>query len=160
MTAVRSTRITAAGATRQRSAGLARAFACVALGVLAAAPSGAQEKGDQYEITVRMEMKGVPMALPPQTTKVCMAKNAKDESFVPQRGTDCKVVRSNRTGNTLSYRMECAGKDAMVAEGEITYAGDSYTGKMHMTGAAGGEPFEMNQTYSGKKIGECANPMR
>jgi len=147
MTAARSTRFIAL-------------IALPTLAALACAPALAQEKGDQYEITVRMEMKDMPMALPPQTTRVCMAKNAKDESFVPHKGSDCKVVRSSRTGNTLTYRMECAGKDALVAEGEITYAGDSYSGKMHMTGASGGQPFDMSQTYTGRKIGECANPVR
>jgi len=145
MTATRSTRFIAI-------------LAVPALAALAAAPALAQDKGDQYEVTAKMEMKGMPMAMPPQTTKVCIAKNARDESFVPMKGNECKVTNSKKTGNTLSYRFECTGKDPMVGEGEVTYATDSYSGKMHLMGSSGGQPLDMTQTYSGKKVGECANP--
>jgi hypothetical protein len=127
---------------------------------LACAPALAQEKGNEYEVTVKMEMKGMPMAMPPRTTKVCVAKNGKDESYVPMRsGSDCRITDSKKTGNTLSYRMECTGKDAITGEGEVTYATDSYSGKMHMVGK-GENAFDMTQTYNGRKIGECANPVR
>ena len=138
----------------------ATTLAVLSLAGLFAAPVAAQEKGDQYEVTVKMEMKGMPMAMPPQTTRVCVSKQAKDESFVPMKGNDCKVTDSRKAGNTLSYRVVCSGADKMTGEGQITYSGDSYSGNMHMVGSAGGQPFDMNQTYTGRKVGECANPMR
>ena len=137
-----------------------RAVLSLVVLALACAPALAQETGNEYEVTVRMEMKGMPMAMPPRITKVCVAKNGKDESYVPMRsGSDCKITDSRKSGNTLSYKMECTGKDAIVGEGEVTYAGDSYAGKMHMIGK-GENAFDMTQTYSGRKIGECANPVR
>jgi hypothetical protein len=123
-----------------------------------APPALAQQKGDQWEITVRMEMPG--MAMPPQTVRVCTEKHARDEAYVPQGKGDCRMVDSKRTGNTLRYRMECGGKDAMVSEGEMTFAGDSYSGRMRMKGKSDGEGFEMSQTYSARKLGECSNPVR
>ena len=137
-----------------------RTLVAVAALALVATPAAAQEKGDQWEITVKMEMPGMPMSMPPQTTRVCMPRNAREEALVPQKGNDCRMVDNRKVGNTLHYRMECPGKDAMTAEGEITYAGDSYNGKMKMTGKSGGDAFEMSQTYSGKKVGECTNPAK
>lgn len=137
-----------------------RAALSLAVLALACAPALAQEKGNEYEVTVKMEMKGMPMAMPPRTTKVCVAKNGKDESYVPMRsGSDCRITDSRKSGNTLSYKMECSGKDPIVGEGEVTYAADSYSGRMHMVGKGEGG-FDMTQTYSGRKIGECANPVR
>ena len=125
-----------------------------------AAPVLAQEKGNEYEVTVNMEIKGMPSAMPPRTTKVCMAKNGRDESYVPMRsGSDCRITDRRKTGNTLAYKMECTGKDPIAGEGEVTYAADSYSGKMHMVGK-GEHGFDMTQTYSGRRIGECANPVR
>jgi hypothetical protein len=133
------------------------AAGCIA-SALVTAPVMAQQTGDQWEVTVKMEMAGMPMNMPAHTTRVCMPKHARDESFVPHDSGDCRVTDSKRSGNTVRYRMECSGKEAMVAEGEFTFAGDSYHGTMHMTGKSG-EGFDMTQSYSGRKTGECSNPM-
>ena len=126
-----------------------------------ALPAHAQVKGDLWELTVKMEMAGVPMDMPARTTRTCMDKNAKDEAFVPQKSSEgeCKMVDNRHTGNVWRYRMECTGKDkeTVVAEGEVTYAGDrsSYAGKMRLTGKSGAQAYEMTQTYTGRKVGEC-----
>jgi hypothetical protein len=136
-------------------------FAAVSLFALASSAHG-QVKGDLWELTVRMQMAGVPMEMPARTTRTCMDKNARDEAFVPQKGGEgeCRMVDQNRAGNVWRYRMECTGKDkdTVVAEGEVTYAPDrsSYDGKMHMTGGSrGGQGFEMTQTYTGRRVGDC-----
>ena len=128
---------------------------------LVALPAWAQapDKGEQWEITTRIEMAGMPAAMPASTTRMCIGKNAKDEVPVPKQD-NCRTTESRRTGNTLRYRMECTGKDAMVGEGEITYAGDSYTGRMHMTGKSGGDAFDMTQTFTGRKLGECTGTVQ
>ena len=81
-------------------------------------------------------------------------KQGGDEKYVPAR-ENCKVTQSQRTGNTQRFRMECTGRDAMSAEGEVTHAGTSYTGKMRMSGKMEGQNVEMSQTFSGKKISDC-----
>jgi hypothetical protein len=132
-------------------------LAILAAGVLAS-PAVAQQKGDQWEISVKMEMEG--MSLPAQTVRMCLDKRAKEESYVPQSSGDCKVQGVQRSGNTVRYRMECGGKEPMVADGEMTWAGDSYSGKMKMKGKSSGDSFEMSQAFSGRKVGECANPVK
>lgn len=136
-------------------------FAAVSLFALASSAHG-QAKGDLWELTVKMQMTGVPMDMPARTTRTCMDKNAKDEAFVPQKSGEgeCKMVDQKRAGNVWRYRMECAGRDndRVVAEGEVTYAADrsSYEGKMRLTGGSkGGQGYEMTQTYTGRRVGDC-----
>jgi len=58
-------------------------------------------------------------------------------------------------GNKVTYRMTCTGKDAMTVAGETTFGNDAYEGRMTMSGKADGQPFEMAQSYAGKRVGDC-----
>jgi len=135
-------------------------FAAVSLFALAS-PAHGQGNGDLWELTVKMQMTGVPMDMPARTTRTCMDKNAKDEAFVPQKSGEgeCRMVDQKRTGNVWRYRMECTGKDkdTVVAEGQVTYAADraSYQGRMRLIGKSGRQGYEMTQTYTGRRIGDC-----
>jgi len=126
------------------------AFAMIALPGSALA----QGKDDMWEITSKMEMPGMPMAMPAQTSRMCTAKNRKDEDLIPRR-ENCKLLDSNRSGNKITYKMACTGKDAMNVTGEMTYGANSYEGKMMMTGQAEGQAMNMTQTFSGKRVGDC-----
>jgi hypothetical protein len=122
---------------------------------VAAAPSvSAQGKDDLWEITSRMEVVGMPMAMPGQTIRQCVAKGGKDEDYVPRR-ENCKVLESKRTGNTIAFKMACTGKDAMTATGETTMSGSGYEGWMQMAMKMEGQDMQMKQTYSGKRVGDC-----
>jgi len=116
-----------------------------------------QGKDDLWEVTTKMEMPGMPMAMPPQTNRYCIAKGGKDEDYVPKR-ENCRMLESKRTGNKVVYKMACTGKDAMTVAGETTFGNNAYDGKMMMSGKADGQSFEMSQTYSGKRVGDCAAP--
>ena len=135
-------------------------LAAVSLFALAAS-AHAQVKGDLWELTVKMQMTGVPMDMPARTTRTCMDKNAKDEAFVPQKSAEgeCRMVDQKRTGNVWRYRMACTSKDkdTTIVEGEVTYAADrnSYEGRMRLTGKSGAQGYEMTQTYTGRRVGDC-----
>ena len=120
-------------------------------------PAAAQDKDELWDITMKMEMPGMPMAMPAQTSRRCVAKGAKDDSFVPKQG-ECKTVDSNRAGNKYTFKMVCDGKNKMTGVGEITYGEGIYDGKMQMTGTVEGQPMNMTQTYSGKRVGNCTAP--
>ena len=62
---------------------------------------------------------------------------------------------SKRVGNKVSYKMVCTGKDTMSVTGETTFGANSYDGKMAMSGKMDGQQIDMNQTYSGKRVGDC-----
>jgi len=114
----------------------------------------AQGKDDLWEITSKMEMPGMPMAMPAQTQRVCVAKTGKDDDYIPKR-ENCRVQDSKRAGNKISYKMVCTGKDALTIAGETTFGASSYDGRMQMSGKMDGQQVEMSQTYSGKRVGDC-----
>ena len=114
----------------------------------------AQGKDDLWDVTVKMEMPGMPMAMPAQTYRSCVAKNGNDDAYVPKQD-NCKVVESKRVGNKQTFKTICTGKDPMEMTGEITYGSGIYDGRTKMKGRMEGEAVEMTQTFSGKRIGDC-----
>ena len=114
----------------------------------------AQGKDDLWEVTTKMEMPGMPMAMPAQTHRLCIAKGGKDDEYLPRR-ENCRVQESKRVGNKVTYKMVCTGKDAMTIAGETTFGATSYEGRMMMSGKMEGQSVEMTQTYSGKRVGDC-----
>lgn len=126
----------------------------VAVALLACAPALAQGTDDLWELTLKMEMPGMPMAMAPQVHRMCVAKAHQDDDMIPKRG-NCRMVDSRRTGNKFSYRMSCTGDEPMEVTGETTYGNDAYEGRMRMTTTSGGQSMEMMQTYSGRRVGNC-----
>ncbi len=150
------------GAPGKRCAGVAGTLGCAGLLIAALASPGtvsAQGKDDLWEVTTKMEMPGMPMAMPAQTNRVCIAKNSKDDDYIPRRD-NCRVLESKRSGNKLTYKMACTGKDAMNVAGEISYGNNSYEGRMQMSGRMEGQSMEMAQTFSGKRVGDCSAPAK
>jgi hypothetical protein len=137
---------------RRRAVGL---VAAAVAATLASPPSGlAQGKDDLWEVTMKMEMPGMPMTMPAQVNRVCVAKDRKDEDLIPRR-ENCRVLESKRVGNTLTYKMACTGAEPMDVAGEMTYGSNSYEGRMRMTSTSGGQSMEMGQTFAGRRVGDC-----
>jgi hypothetical protein len=120
-------------------------------------PALAQGSDDLWEISSKMEMPGMPLSMPAQVIKVCAAKNAKDDEFIPKQG-DCKVVDSKRTGNKLAYKMTCSTPEPSTVEGETHFGSGAYDGKMRMTMTSSNQTMQM--TYSGKRVAGCTAPGR
>jgi hypothetical protein len=139
---------------RYRSAG---AVAVLIAALAASLPAAAQGKDELWEISSRMDMPGMPMAIPPQVNRVCVGKNRKDEDLVP-RQSDCRMVDSKRTGSKFTYKMECTGKEPMTMVGEMNFATNAYDGQMRMTMTKTNDT--MNMTVSGKRVGDCTAPAK
>jgi ABC-type sugar transport system substrate-binding protein len=120
-------------------------------------PAAAQEKDELWDITMKMEMAGMPMSMPARTSRVCVEKGGKDDSYIPQQ-SDCRNVESKRTGNKYTFKTVCDGKNKMTSTGQITFGDGTYEGRMKMTGMMEGQPMDMTQTYSGKRVGTCKAP--
>ncbi|HEY2969202.1 MAG TPA: DUF3617 family protein [Casimicrobiaceae bacterium] len=129
-------------------AGIVLAFA-----LAASLPASAQGKDDLWEVSTKMEMPGMPMAMPAQTNRFCIGKNRKDEEFVPRQG-DCRMVESKRVGNRFTYKMDCAGKLSAIVDGVITFGNEAYDGQMRMAMKQTNDT--MNMTFTGRRIGDCA----
>lgn len=135
---------------------LALAASCVvALSWIVAAQTPARE--GKWEITMQMDIPGMPMKLPATKVTQCLTKeDLADPSRSAPKGpkdknSDCQVSDHKVVGNKVTWTMVCKGKDAMTGNGEIVYAADSYDGWMKMKTAES----EMTMKYSGKRVGDC-----
>lgn len=116
--------------------------------------SDPQGKDELWEVTSKMEMPGMPMAMPAQTHRVCTAKGGEDEGVPKREG--CRILEAKRAGNKVVYRMACrGGNDDYTASGESTWSGNAYQGRMQMVGKMQGEQMEMTMAYSGVRAGNC-----
>lgn len=111
--------------------------------------------GEYWEITSKMEMLGMPFAMPATTMKVCMPPGGeKDPKRTQDKKSNCEITDVKTSGNKVSYKGKCVEKDGtMNMEGENTHERDSYHGTMHMTGKSQGHDMDMKVTSSGKRIG-------
>jgi Protein of unknown function (DUF3617) len=124
------------------------------LGAMSSATVLAAGSDELWEVSTKMEMPGMPFAMPAQTQKICMQKGHENDpnNAVPKnKEQDCKMSDVKISGNKSSWKMKCDGKEPMTGEGEITRGKDSYTGKMNMHTKDG----DMTMAYSGKKVGSC-----
>jgi hypothetical protein len=107
------------------------------------------EPGVYWETSAEMQMTGMPFAIPPQKSKVCLPKKGTDEQPPAQGGKDqkCKITDMKKSGSRMTWKMKC--EDGSSGEGDITWAKDSYTGTMVMRQKG----HDMNVKMSGKKLG-------
>lgn len=130
----------------------------VVLAALCAMPAidGAQAQGtdDLYEVTVKMEMPGMPMQMPATTQRSCVKKGGSDADAVP-RQDNCKVSDAKRAGNRLTFTIVCTGRESMTGNGEFVYAGEGYNGAIRFKGKRDGGDMEMTQTIAGRRVGGC-----
>lgn len=129
-------------------------FVCIAFlsGFVSAAAYPAQ--GEYWEVTSKMEMPGMPMAMPAQTSKVCIPQGGeKDPRRMQKKDSNCEITDVKTSGNKVSWKGKCVSNgETMNQVGEATHERDSFHSTMHMT-ATGKRPMEMTATSSGKRIG-------
>jgi hypothetical protein len=107
--------------------------------------------GSRYRVTTKMEMVGMPFAMPAQTNEVCGPKNGAAQAMVPHRD-NCQVLDYAINGNKASFRMVCTGREAMTGTGEFEMLGSNgYRGKI--TVDVQGQQMLMN--FDGQRIGDC-----
>lgn len=111
---------------------------------------------DLWEMTVKMEMPGMPMALPDQTSQVCVRKGRKDADLVPQND-ECTMTDVRTSGNRTTFAMVCKGDPPMSGTGDITSTPTSYHGRIAVRSTRRGEEMTMTQTFTGKRIGTCTD---
>ncbi len=132
---------------------------CAALmAVLWVAPAyaGPNIMDGKWEITSKVEMKGMPMEMPAVKTTMCLDnKNAVPQK--PERNQDCKMISNKIEGNTVTWVMQCRDKngDTIDSSGRITYKGTSFDGNVEtdMSGRRGKQ--HISQKMTGKRIGDC-----
>jgi hypothetical protein len=107
--------------------------------------------GESWEVTSQMTMVGMPMQMPSQTRRVC----SKQDEAPPNPDPSCRNSALARSGNKVTWTVECTGSHAMSGRGELTYANaDSYKGSIRFESADG----VMLLKLSGTRVGSCPAP--
>lgn len=106
-----------------------------------------------WEITMTMDMPGMPVKMPPQTWTQCLTK----KESIPQQDKDCKVIKSDLKGDVFTWTVQCKTPDGvMTGNGRMIYRGDSFEGLVSM--ATSGEKRKalgVTQNLRGKWVGKC-----
>jgi hypothetical protein len=111
--------------------------------------------GEWWEVTGKMEMEGMPFAMPAQTSKVCMPKGGEsDPRYTQGKDSNCTMTDVKHSGNTVKFKGSCVNQgETMNVVGETSHDGNSFKSNMKMTGKSHGEPVNMTVVSSGKRIG-------
>jgi hypothetical protein len=104
-----------------------------------------------WEITVDLEIPGMPFQPPAQTIRQCYtAEDVKGEPVPADE--NCQITNYKSSGNKVTWQLECTGAMAGKGEGEIVFQGDSaYEGKATIQT----QGMAMTTQYTGKRLGEC-----
>ncbi len=123
----------------------------VAIAVSMVAGTAWSAPGEYWEVTTKVEMAGLPMAMPARTMKVCVAKGAEKN---PPPNKDCEMTDVRIVGNRTSWKMRCnQNGEIMTGSGEMTGTPDNSQGTMHMSGKSGGETINMTMAHQSRRIG-------
>jgi len=132
-------------------------FSAVVLLCAASAFAGGPDmKPGQWEIVTKVVMEGMPFSMPPMKSTTCVTKEDLNDpkKTTPKTAKDdssCEVKDYKMSGKKATWKIVCTGQNKGTGNGEITYAGTSYTGKIrYETGEA-----VMNYTIDGKRTGDC-----
>jgi hypothetical protein len=108
-----------------------------------------------WEVTLEMQMPGMPMTMPAQTIMQCITPQqaADPQNLAPPSGrgqSSCKVSDYKVDGNKVTFSLSCPN-EGMTGTAEFIYTADSYAGtmKMNMQGQS------MSMKYTGKRLGDC-----
>ena len=116
----------------------------------------AMQEGN-WAVTMKMEMVGMPVAMPPVNTNQCVTK----KDLVPDmsKGDQGCVVKNQKVnGDTVTWQLQCTGKDGtMEGDGRIQYGTGTYDGDMllSMSDKSGGAPMQIKYKMHGKHTGPC-----
>jgi hypothetical protein len=120
--------------------------------IAARAEDPTQMRPGLWEISVSMEMPGMPFKMPPTVTQQCVSQQEAAEKGVPPQGKDCTVSDMKRSGKKISWKVTCTGQTPGKGEGEVVFSGpDAYSGKMKLETSG----MLVNTAYTAKRLGAC-----
>jgi len=121
--------------------------------VLPATSFSADTMRDGYwELISTMDMPGMPMQMPPTTIKHCYTKeDVKDPKKTVTTDKNCTVTDLKQSGNKVTWKMKCTGKNAGDFSGETIFKGDAYDSTMKMES----QGRTMNMKVKAKRLGNC-----
>jgi hypothetical protein len=67
-----------------------------------------------------------------------------------------KVTDVKKSGDRVSWKMNCSGAQAMSVSGTVMFGSTSYSGTPQMSMTNEGQTMQMSQRYRGRRRGECS----
>jgi hypothetical protein len=118
------------------------------------AASAAMRPG-MWETTMSGEMTGGQ----PVVSRACVSQKQIDESRgLPKmdgEGMRCEQLDVKASGNSVTWRLRCTGEVPVEGTGQMTSTGESYSGRIDLTARVQGQTMRMNQTITGRRVGDC-----
>lgn len=123
----------------------------VAIASAAIAADPATMKPGLWDYTVKMEVPGMPFAMPPQSFQHCLTQADVDSGsqYRDQQSQDCQIKDLKQSAGKASFAMAC--KDGTTGTAEYSFTPTSMTGKTVMNRQ--GQAMAMNM--SAKRSGDC-----
>lgn len=128
------------------------AILAILTGLLSSAAHAAP--GEYWEVTSKMEMPGMPFAMPATTTKVCIAKGGENDPRKTSGDKDCQMSDIKTVGKKTTFKVRCdRDGEVMTGTGEQTASANASESKIHFSGKSRGRDTDMTMTASSKRIG-------
>lgn len=126
-------------------------FPALLVALPGAAIAAGEMKPGLYEYTMKMDLPGMPFALPPQVGQHCLtpADVASGEQFGDPKNADCAVKDLKQSAGKASFHVAC--KDGSTGSGEYTYTESGMAGKTVMST----QGHTMTLNVAAKRLGDC-----
>jgi len=114
-----------------------------------------------YEISVQMELKGMPMKMPVSSFRHCITPQdiVDGKAYASSENSkDCKISNLKQSGNTVSHDFACVmpGSGSMVGHSNGTHHATGYDILMSGRFVPAVEGMsEFSQKLSAKRLGNC-----
>ncbi len=132
--------------------------ALAGLGLAGQAQAETDMQPGLWEVTMQLEIPGMPIAMPPIQQTLCLTQQDVESGTKaipednPGSPAHCKPENFSRSGNTATWSLKC---DNMAGTGTMTFSSDSYSGSSDISLTMDGQPQQMKQTFSGRRLGDC-----
>lgn len=105
-----------------------------------------------WELVTTMDIPGIPMKMPPTKIEHCYTKeDVKDQRKTISTDKNCAVTDLKQSGNKVTWKMKCTGRNPGEFSGETIFKGDAYDSTMKMTS----QGQTMNMKVKAKRLGNC-----
>lgn len=130
------------------------------LALSAAVEAAPHLKPGKWQITTRIEIPGMPVAMPARTITKCFTGSDPKQGVAAatqhsSRDGSCRADHVKIKGNKVTWQLQCSGAHAATGHGEISYLGDHYTGQTVMDVNEHGHAMVVTNHTLGKYIGAC-----
>ena len=130
----------------------------IALACSLAAAAHAANDGQLWEMTVQMNMAGMPAGMmQPRTSQVCQAKDFRN-AHQSDNKSRCTISNLKDTPSRVTYDIRCEGNPPTTGKAEFNFANgrQKVDGTMQMSSGQG----DMTMKLSGRSLGSACDPQQ